>query len=153
MGAFDYGNTHSVEEAISLLGSNWSEAAELAGGTDLVTLVKDSSVTPGPGGKIKQNRALSGAPVEKERLRLGAAPPPPGPRHGSVSCHNACHPVPAMAAPPQDCDAVGITGASDQFWLQSLADQHGRGIQRDHGWRRQLQRHRLRQLLRLPRLW
>ena len=75
MRAFEYGNPSTVKQAISLLGSNWSEAAVLAGGTDLVTLMKDSIVTPGRVVNIKQIRELSGLHVEKEGLRIGAATP------------------------------------------------------------------------------
>jgi xanthine dehydrogenase YagS FAD-binding subunit len=75
MRAFEYGNPSSVKEAISLLGSNWSEAAVFAGGTDLISLMKDSIVTPGRLVNIKEIRELRGLRVEKEGLHIGAATP------------------------------------------------------------------------------
>jgi xanthine dehydrogenase YagS FAD-binding subunit len=73
MRAFEYGNPSTVKQAISLLGSNWSEAAVLAGGTDLISLMKDSIVTPKRVVNIKDIRALHGAGEEKGGLRIGAA--------------------------------------------------------------------------------
>lgn len=75
MRAFEYGNPSSVKQAISLLGSNWSEAAVFAGGTDLISLMKDSVVTPGRLVNIKQIRELHGLREEKGGLLIGAATP------------------------------------------------------------------------------
>jgi xanthine dehydrogenase YagS FAD-binding subunit len=75
MRAFEYGNPSSVKQAISLLGSNWSEAAVFAGGTDLISLMKDSIVTPGRLVNIKEIRELRGIREEKAGLVIGAATP------------------------------------------------------------------------------
>ncbi|MDE3137761.1 MAG: FAD binding domain-containing protein [Acidobacteriota bacterium] len=75
MRAFEYGNPSSVKQAISLLGSNWSEAAVFAGGTDLLSLMKDSIVTPGRLVNIKEIRELHGIREEKTGMVIGAATP------------------------------------------------------------------------------
>jgi xanthine dehydrogenase YagS FAD-binding subunit len=75
MRAFEYGNPSSVKQAISLLGSNWSEAAVFAGGTDLISLMKDSIVMPGRLVNIKEIRELRGIREEKAGLVIGAATP------------------------------------------------------------------------------
>ena len=41
MQAFEYANPTTVEEAVKLLGASWDDAAVLAGGTDLLNLLKD----------------------------------------------------------------------------------------------------------------
>ena len=41
MQSFEYANPSSLKEALSLLGSNWSDAHVLAGGTDQISLMKD----------------------------------------------------------------------------------------------------------------
>jgi len=46
MQAFEYANPKSTKEALSLLGSQWGEADILAGGTDLLSLMKDYIHTP-----------------------------------------------------------------------------------------------------------
>lgn len=75
MRAFEYGNPSTVKQAIALLGSSWGDAAVLAGGTDLISLMKDAIVTPARVVNIKQIRELRGLRVEKEGLRIGAATP------------------------------------------------------------------------------
>ena len=75
MRAFEYGNPSTVKQAISLLGSNWNEAAVFAGGTDLISLMKDSIVTPGRLVNIKEIRELRGIREEKSGLAIGAATP------------------------------------------------------------------------------
>ena len=46
MHAFEYAHPASVKEALGLLGSRWEDAAVLAGGTDLLSLMKDRVVAP-----------------------------------------------------------------------------------------------------------
>jgi xanthine dehydrogenase YagS FAD-binding subunit len=46
MEPFEYSHPNSQQEAIGLLGSSWADAAVLAGGTDLISLMKDYVVTP-----------------------------------------------------------------------------------------------------------
>ena len=41
MQAFSYANPTTVQEAVALLGTKWGEADVLAGGTDLLTLMKE----------------------------------------------------------------------------------------------------------------
>jgi xanthine dehydrogenase YagS FAD-binding subunit len=43
---FDYASPTTKEQAVALLGSSWGETEVLAGGTDLLSLMKDFIVTP-----------------------------------------------------------------------------------------------------------
>src|SRR5215469_952178 len=46
MEAFAYANPSSISEAVALLDSKWGETAILAGGTDLISLMKDGADSP-----------------------------------------------------------------------------------------------------------
>ena len=46
MQAFEYASPNSKEQVAALLGSSWEQGAILAGGTDLLALMKDDVVTP-----------------------------------------------------------------------------------------------------------
>ena len=46
MQAFEYANPTNVQEAVALLGSRWGEADVLAGGTDLLSLMKEYFTRP-----------------------------------------------------------------------------------------------------------
>src|ERR1700741_2315278 len=46
MRAFEYANPTTKEQAVGLLGSSWADAEVLAGGTDLLSLMKDDIVHP-----------------------------------------------------------------------------------------------------------
>jgi xanthine dehydrogenase YagS FAD-binding subunit len=72
MRPFEYGNPSTVKQAISLLGSDWEQAAVLAGGTDLISLMKDYIDTPKRVVNIKSISALRGASEVNGGLRLGA---------------------------------------------------------------------------------
>jgi CO/xanthine dehydrogenase FAD-binding subunit len=38
---FEYAHPAKLKDAVAMLGSNWNDAAVLAGGTDLLSLMKD----------------------------------------------------------------------------------------------------------------
>ncbi|MGH9662856.1 MAG: FAD binding domain-containing protein, partial [Bryobacteraceae bacterium] len=46
METFEYASPTTLKEAVGLLGSDRGEAEALAGGTDLITLMKDYVVSP-----------------------------------------------------------------------------------------------------------
>ncbi len=46
MRPFEYATPNSDKQATGLLGQNWNDAAVLAGGTDLLSLMKDNVITP-----------------------------------------------------------------------------------------------------------
>jgi len=46
MRAFEYTSPTTKEQAVQLLGSNWTQAEAMAGGTDLLALMKDDVVAP-----------------------------------------------------------------------------------------------------------
>ena len=60
MQAFEYANPSTVQEAVALLGSKWGEADVLAGGTDLISLMKEYIATPKRVVNIKNIKELGG---------------------------------------------------------------------------------------------
>jgi len=72
MEKFEYANPASLQEALSLLGSTWTEAAVLAGGTDLISLMKDGVYAPKRLVNVKTIKDLSGLTAGKEGVRIGA---------------------------------------------------------------------------------
>jgi xanthine dehydrogenase YagS FAD-binding subunit len=73
MRAFEYASPTSMEQAVSLLGNSWDDAAPLAGGTDLLSLMKDDVVAPKRLVNIKEIGSLRGITFSpKQGLRIGA---------------------------------------------------------------------------------
>ncbi len=73
MRAFEYANPTSIQDAVRLLGSNEGESAVLAGGTDLLSLMKDYIVTPGRLVNIKSIDELQGVSYDSATgLSIGA---------------------------------------------------------------------------------
>ncbi len=73
MQAFEYANPTSVKEAVGMLGATWSDAAVLAGGTDLLSLMKDYVMSPKRVVNIKNIKELQGISASGGGLRIGAA--------------------------------------------------------------------------------
>ncbi|MBI1786732.1 MAG: xanthine dehydrogenase family protein subunit M [Acidobacteria bacterium] len=73
MQPFEYANPTTVKEAVGLLGNKWDEAAVLAGGTDLISLMKDYVYSPKRLVNIKNIKELGGIRADKAGLRIGAA--------------------------------------------------------------------------------
>ena len=73
MRAFEYTSPTTKEQAVSLLGASWSDAQLLAGGTDLLSLMKDELVAPKRVVNIKDVAELRGIRFDaKSGLRIGA---------------------------------------------------------------------------------
>ncbi len=72
MQAFEYANPKTVQEALALLGANWGDADVLAGGTDLLSLMKDYIHTPKRVVNIKGIKELGGIRKTAGGLRIGA---------------------------------------------------------------------------------
>jgi xanthine dehydrogenase YagS FAD-binding subunit len=69
---FEYVSPNSVKQALGLLSANWGEAEILAGGTDLLALMKDYVVTPKRVVNIKQLPGMHAISAERDGLRIGA---------------------------------------------------------------------------------
>ena len=69
---FEYANPSSLKEATALLGASWADAQVLAGGTDLISLMKDYIETPRRVVTIKNIKELGGISASKGGLRIGA---------------------------------------------------------------------------------
>ena len=72
MRTFEYASATSKDQAVQLLGGNWSDAAILAGGTDLLALMKEDVVSPKRLVNIKEIRELNGINYGTRGLRIGA---------------------------------------------------------------------------------
>lgn len=73
MDAFSYANPSNLNEAVGLLGAKWGETAVLAGGTDLISLMKDHADPPTPRiVNIKAIEELRHIQEENRGYRIGA---------------------------------------------------------------------------------
>jgi xanthine dehydrogenase YagS FAD-binding subunit len=72
MRPFDYASPTKKEQVSDLLGSTWGEVEVLAGGTDLLSLMKDEVCTPKRLVNIKGISDLHGVRVGKDQLSIGA---------------------------------------------------------------------------------
>lgn len=73
MNNFEYANPKTLKDAAALLGSSWDEAAVLAGGTDLISLMKDYIYTPKRVVNIKGLKELGGIQKTGAGIRIGSA--------------------------------------------------------------------------------
>ncbi len=72
MEAFEYAYPKTAQEAVALLGSNWGETEVLAGGTDLLSLMKNYVATPKRVVNIKGIAELRGIRSSSDGLFIGA---------------------------------------------------------------------------------
>jgi len=72
MRPFEYASPTTPAQAVSLLGMAWGNTEILAGGTDLLALMKDDVVHPRRVVNIKDIKELQGVTVGREGLRIGA---------------------------------------------------------------------------------
>ena len=71
MQAFEYASPKSVQGAVKLLGSSWGGTEIMAGGTDLISAMKDGVVAPKRVVSLKNVKALDQIRMSGG-LRLGA---------------------------------------------------------------------------------
>jgi xanthine dehydrogenase YagS FAD-binding subunit len=72
MRPFEYLSPNSRTQAISLLGATWGNSEILAGGTDLLALMKDDVLAPKRLINIKDIKDLHGVSSNAQGLRIGA---------------------------------------------------------------------------------
>lgn len=73
MNRFEYASAKSTQQAIGLLSNRWGETEIIAGGTDLLSLMKDDVVAPKRVVNIKDIAELQGISYDAGRgLRIGA---------------------------------------------------------------------------------
>ncbi len=72
MQKFEYASPTTIQQAVALLGKQWGEAEVLAGGTDLLSLMKDYVASPKRLVNIKDIKELKGITTSANGLRLGA---------------------------------------------------------------------------------
>jgi xanthine dehydrogenase YagS FAD-binding subunit len=72
MRAFEYVSPHTRSQAVSLLGASWGSTEVLAGGTDLLALMKDNVITTRRLVNIKDIADLRGVSSTPQGLRVGA---------------------------------------------------------------------------------
>lgn len=71
MRAFDYVSAQNTKQAASLLSVTWGQTEILAGGTDLLALMKEQIVTPHRLVNIKEIKELRGVTSNAQGLRIG----------------------------------------------------------------------------------
>src|SRR5437764_11640465 len=72
MHSFEYANPTMLQEAVALLAPRWGEVEVLAGGTDLLSLMKEELHTPKRLVNIKNIKELQGIQKTAAGLRIGA---------------------------------------------------------------------------------
>jgi xanthine dehydrogenase YagS FAD-binding subunit len=72
MRAFEYVSAANTKQAVSLLGATWGQTEIIAGGTDLLALMKEEVVAPRRLVNIKEISDLRGAKTSAQGLRIGA---------------------------------------------------------------------------------
>ncbi len=72
MRSFEYASPTTKEQAVALLGATWGQSEVLAGGTDLLALMKDDVVRPKRLVNIKQIKEMNGVNATSQGLRIGA---------------------------------------------------------------------------------
>jgi xanthine dehydrogenase YagS FAD-binding subunit len=72
MNRFEYASPKTVQQAVQMLSSNWGETEIIAGGTDLLGLMKDYVATPKRVINIKDIPELKGISIGAKGLRIGA---------------------------------------------------------------------------------
>jgi len=72
MRAFEYVSPHTRSQAVSLLGASWGSTEVLAGGTDLLALMKDNVIATKRLVNIKEISDLRGVSSTPQGLRVGA---------------------------------------------------------------------------------
>jgi len=72
MKSFEYAAPKTLKEATALLGEHWGEVEILAGGTDLVTSLKQEITAPKRVVSLKNISELRGLKAEKNALHIGA---------------------------------------------------------------------------------
>lgn len=72
MKSFEYAAPKTLDEATSLLGERWGETEVLAGGTDLITCMKQQIAAPRRLVSLKNIADLKGIRTEGKSVRIGA---------------------------------------------------------------------------------
>lgn len=72
MQPFEYASPKTLKQALALLGGKWSDAAVLAGGTDLISLMKEEVIQPKRVVNIKEIAELKGISKTAAGIRIGA---------------------------------------------------------------------------------
>jgi xanthine dehydrogenase YagS FAD-binding subunit len=73
MERFEYASPTTVKDATALLGAHWNDAQVLAGGTDLISMMKDFVASPRRVVNIKGISELGGISKTATGIRIGAA--------------------------------------------------------------------------------
>lgn len=72
MKAFAYQSPATIDEAVSALGNEWGATDVLAGGTDLLALMKDGVATPEKVVNVKDIKELAGIEIGNGQITIGA---------------------------------------------------------------------------------
>src|SRR5258708_13303655 len=106
MRPFEYASPTTSKQVPELLGQNWGEVEVLAGGTDLLSLMKDDITTPKRLVNIKNVAGLHGVRAVPDALITGPLTTPdeiaPNPQvRRERPEYDPPHPAPPPPPPPQ----------------------------------------------------
>jgi xanthine dehydrogenase YagS FAD-binding subunit len=119
--AFSYRSPRTLEAAVAALAPQWGETAILAGGSDLLALMKERLETPRVVVDVKRIPALGGVEVKEGRIRIGANTTMTElSEHGAIRKH-----LPALAKAAGDLGSVQI---------RNVATLGGNLCQRNRDW-------------------
>ena len=74
MKSFEYVAPKTLKDAVALLDQSWGKTEILAGGTDLVTLLKQNIAMPDRVVSLKNIAELKGIKSDRAGVRIGATP-------------------------------------------------------------------------------
>jgi len=72
MEQFAYASPKNLKDALGMLGSDWNQAAVLAGGTDLISMMKEYIVSPKTVVSLKGIKKLHGISQHGSEVRIGS---------------------------------------------------------------------------------
>ena len=110
MRAFEYAAPREEAQVVDLLSSEWGQTEVLAGGTDLIGLMKKMIVTPARVVNIKEVASLRGVEADSQGVRIGATT-----NLDDLLDSPELDPYPAVKQaidPPSPCQAPDPSGAT-----------------------------------------
>ena len=122
MERFEYAHPSTKQEVLRLLVSNWNDAAVLAGGTDLLSLMKEYVVTPKRVVNIKSVAGLNGIHSAAEGVTIGAL----------VTMEELLEKVaPSLSVKPEDWKRL-----TEKFVSKAIPTKPSRGSRPARSWER-----------------
>jgi xanthine dehydrogenase YagS FAD-binding subunit len=134
MNAFEYAAPKSLDEAVSLLSPTRGETAVLAGGTDLVTSLKQRIAEPKRVVSLRYIEELKGIDASGDRIRIGAMTTLEElAKHEAISSRFPAVVRAIEGIASQQIIAVGTVGGDLCLWPRCWYFRQGFGLLAKHG--------------------